>query len=76
MTDEIRYKVGVMSVTFEEAPEGEPRPWDSFECECEEFAKKQANPMLQTIAEKKCRHIREAEMYHIYREKVQPVENE
>jgi len=74
VTDKIRYKVGVMTVTFEKAPDDVPRPWDSVECECEEFAKKQANPMLQTIAEKKCRHIREAEMYHHFRNKVETIE--
>lgn len=76
MTDEIRYKVGVFEVLLVESPEGAVRPWESIECECEEWTKNQANPMLQTLNDKKCRHIREAEMYHHYRKKVQPVKNE
>lgn len=72
MTDEISYKVGVMTVTFVEAPEDVPRPWDSVECECEEFGKAQQN-VLKSTDEEKCRHIREAEMFHHYKQKVSPV---
>jgi hypothetical protein len=75
VTDEISYKVGAMTVTFEMAPDDAPRPWDSVECECEEFGKGQQN-VLKSTDDKKCRHIREAEMYHHYEQKVTPVENE
>lgn len=74
VTSEIQYRVGAMVVTFEEAPDDVPRPWDDVSCECEEFTKNQANPMLRSIDDKKCRHIKEAEMFHLYRQKVTLVE--
>lgn len=76
MTDEIRYKVGVFTVTLVKSPEEAVRPWDDVSCECEEWTKNQQNVMRQTPDEEKCRHIREAEMYHHYEQKVTPVENE
>lgn len=74
MSHEIHFKVGVFTVTFMEAPEDAPRPWDDFSCECEEFAQKQGSPFVQTIQEKKCRHVREAEMYAHYADKVEPID--
>jgi len=71
VTDEISYKAGVMTVemTIEHGI-----PMD-FSCECEEFRENQQNA-LKSINEKKCRHIREAEMYHHCKQKVAPVEND
>jgi hypothetical protein len=71
VTDEISYKVGVMTVemTIEHGI-----PMD-FSCECEEWTKNQSNPMLQTLNQKKCRHIREAEMYHHFADRVSPAQD-
>ncbi|MWG34729.1 hypothetical protein [Halomarina oriensis] len=74
VTREIRYKVGVFEVVLVEAPDDVPRPWDEVRCECEEWSQNQRNVMMQTEAETKCRHIHEAELYHIYRQRVSPVE--
>ncbi|MGM0387888.1 MAG: hypothetical protein ACQEP0_05080 [Natrinema limicola] len=73
MSNEIRYKVGVFEVVLVEATDDVPRPWDEVRCECEEWAQNQRNVMLQTTDETKCRHIREAEMYHYYGQRVTPV---
>lgn len=68
MTKE-RYVVGAMTVTLT-IESGVPT---EAECECEGFAANQRDVMRQTMAEEKCRHIREAEMYHYYGQRVTPV---
>ena len=72
MAEEISYKVGVFNVelTIEHGV-----PVD-YSCECEEWSKNQADVMLKTQKEERCRHIREAEMFHHFKGKVQPVETE
>lgn len=75
MTRELRYKVGVFNVKLIEAPEDAVRPFDDAECECEEFARLATNVHAQTHAEKKCRHIREAELFHHYRQRVEPAKD-
>ena len=72
MTDEIRYKVGVFTVEMT-TEHGVPI---DYSCECEEWSKNQADVMLKTQKEERCRHIREAEMYHHYKDKVTLVETE
>jgi hypothetical protein len=41
-----------------------------FECECEEYQAIKAN-IQYSERDKKCRHIRQAEMYHYFRERVE-----
>ena len=74
MTDKTSYKVSAMTVTFVEAPEDMPRPWESIHFECEEYQMQVQNPRLFND-EKKCRHIREAEMYHHFADRVSLVED-
>ena len=71
VTNEISYKVDAMTATLV-IENGVPV---ETECECEEWTKNQANPMLQTPNQKKCRHIREAEMYHHYADRVSPIQD-
>lgn len=73
MCREIRYKVDVFEVVFVEAPANTVRPFESVKCECEEYSKLSAQPLVNGEDEK-CRHIREAELYHIYRQRVSLVE--
>jgi hypothetical protein len=68
MTEE-RYVVGAMTVTLE-VENGVPV---ESECECEEFAANQRDVTRQTMAEQKCRHIREAEMFAHFERRVTPV---
>ncbi|MFC7232972.1 hypothetical protein ACFQMM_23240 [Saliphagus sp. GCM10025308] len=68
MTEE-RYTVGAMTVTMT-VENGVPV---ECECECEEFAKLQRAVTLETADEQKCRHVREAEMFHHFERRVTPV---
>lgn len=69
MTDEVRYKVGVFTVEMT-VEHGVPM---ECSCDCEEFAENQQN-MMKSLDEKKCRHIREAEMFHHFEKKVESID--
>ncbi|EMA17043.1 hypothetical protein [Haloarcula amylolytica] len=71
MTEE-RYTVGAMTVTLT-IENGVPV---EAECECERFSQNQRDVTKQTMAEEKCRHIREAEMFAHFGRRVTPVRNE
>lgn len=68
MTEE-RFVVGAMVVTLT-VENGVPV---EVKCECEEFSKLQRAVTLETMAEQKCRHVREAEMFHHFSKRVEPV---
>lgn len=72
MSDKIHYRVDCFLVTL--TPDNDPetaRRWVDYDCECEEFAQSHA---LQDDNEK-CKHIREAEMYHVYDKRVTPIQS-
>lgn len=68
MTEE-RYRVGAMTVALT-VEHGVPV---EAECECEEYARLESHPMISGPDER-CKHIREAEMYHHFKRRVSPVE--
>lgn len=74
MDEDIRYRVGCFKVTLIAGDDDEIRPWSHAECECEEYAKISSNPMLSSPQEERCKHIRAAELFHMFRERVSPIE--
>ncbi|RLM56621.1 hypothetical protein DVK02_08980 [Halobellus sp. Atlit-31R] len=68
---EERYTVGAMTVTLT-VENGVPVDGD---CECERQAKLSESPFIPS-SDKRCKHIREAEMYHHYSRKVEPINSD
>lgn len=73
MTEHV-YLNGPFTVKLIESGEDEVRPWESVECECEEYQSNETNPRISGVDER-CRHIREAIMHHHFAQRVSAVED-
>ncbi|WP_408956674.1 hypothetical protein [Natrinema sp. 74] len=61
-------------VVLTEADENEVHPWEEVECECEDYHDRLTSIHHKTPEEHRCRHIREAIMFHHFAQRVEPVE--
>lgn len=63
-----------MTVVLTESDDEEVHPFEAVECECEDFHDRLKNIRCKTPEQHRCRHIREAIMFHHFASRVEPVE--
>lgn len=74
MGEDVYYRVGPFLVTLKRGDSDELRPWSHALCECEAYHKAAKSPLNQTPESKRCKHIREAELFHVFAERVTPID--
>ncbi|GAB3680483.1 hypothetical protein GCM10028857_03260 [Salinarchaeum chitinilyticum] len=74
MGQTFRYKHGVFEVVLIEAENG-VRQWDETACGCEEYHELSVDPRKKSPEEQRCKHIRQAILYHQLNQKVEPGNN-